>query len=566
MSLRADLERHIRSDGNQKVRRARNGGIEFRCPSHQPDNTPSAWMGDFAWKCLSCGAEGTLRQLAELVGMPVVAEGYTLDEYARSKNFDVGKLKEWGLETANVNGRDVLVIPYHGTDGRLLRNRYRGDDGRRWWEGRNRQIYPYGLDRLPRANSTNERGETCKVILVEGESDCHAAWHEGLTALGIPGATTWQSGWARSLQGMEVFVWQEPDDGGAAFVRSIAKDFPHARIMRSDKVKDLCELRQKSNGDLGTQVATLMASATPIGAREAPVSLVTLLGDELDRIADRKAQPVDATPTPYPTWNKVCRGAGGEAGIARGWHVVVGGKSSSGKSLTAANLANSAVKAGEVVTYLSLEMSTDETATRILASFARESIGSLNHGRGFDRHVWDRAKAELDKEHQHSGGVLHLNESPIRSLEDIVDCIHWSHEVLGSRFFLVDYMQLAWTGGSDKMFDRITEVSHQIRLAAKQLRVTTVGFSQLNRGASNSPERPAKESLSGGSPLENDADQVLLLDHSRLKRVENGDIHSFAVLDKNRHGETVMFPTVLERRTLRLREADKDEEKDVWGD
>ena len=32
------------------------------------------------------------------------------------------------------------------------------------------------------------------VVLVEGESDCHALWLHDLPALGLPGATNWRDG------------------------------------------------------------------------------------------------------------------------------------------------------------------------------------------------------------------------------------------------------------------------------------------------------------------------------------------------------------------------------------
>jgi replicative DNA helicase len=109
-----------------------------------------------------------------------------------------------------------------------------------------------------------------------------------------------------------------------------------------------------------------------------------------------------------------------------------------------------------------------------------------------------------------------------------------------------------------QMLDRITEVSMVVRGLAKDLGVTTIGMSQLNRETSKAPETPRKEGLMGGSPLENDAEQVLLLDHSRIERVLHG-IRSWAVLDKNRHGEVVEIPTFLNTATLELRERLPDE-------
>jgi replicative DNA helicase len=59
--------------------------------------------------------------------------------------------------------------------------------------------------------------------------------------------------------------------------------------------------------------------------------------------------------------------------------------------------------------------------------------------------------------------------------------------------------------------------------------------------------------LIGSSSLENDADQVLVLDHSRYAR--QGDLaKSWAILGKNRHGGTGSIPIEWDFRTLTMRE------------
>src|SRR5205823_1888023 len=97
-------------------------------------------------------------------------------------------------------------IPYRSATGDLLAIRYRASlDGPhrfRWRVGD--KVMLYGLDRL---RAVREAGW---VLLVEGESDCWTAWHHGLPALGVPGKTCWRSDWRHVLDGLQVFLWQEP--------------------------------------------------------------------------------------------------------------------------------------------------------------------------------------------------------------------------------------------------------------------------------------------------------------------------------------------------------------------
>jgi hypothetical protein len=63
------------------------------------------------------------------------------------------------------------------------------------------------------------------VVLVEGESDCHALWFHGIPALGIPGANGWKERRdAQHLAGVErIYVVIEPDQGGDTVLGWISK-------------------------------------------------------------------------------------------------------------------------------------------------------------------------------------------------------------------------------------------------------------------------------------------------------------------------------------------------------
>lgn len=83
----------------------------------------------------------------------------------------------------------------------------------------------YGLQKLDLIRKSG------RVILVEGESDCWTLWLHDLPSLGLPGASTWREEHALLLQGLQVYLWHEPDGGGDELVRAVAKDLPDLRIM-----------------------------------------------------------------------------------------------------------------------------------------------------------------------------------------------------------------------------------------------------------------------------------------------------------------------------------------------
>ena len=268
------------------------------------------------------------------------------------------------------------------------------------------------------------------------------------------------------------------------------------------------------------------------------------------RIKAEKLKPLSVVGTPWDSWNRVCLGAGGGEGLAHGWHVIVGAKSGSGKSLLAMNMAASAVRNGEDVCLISLEMSQSENLSRLLSIYTGESDMSLGHGQKFDAEKWDASAMELFE----AGGSIRINDSPIANLAQITDAIE-RHVDDGCRTFIIDYLQLAWVRNAETMLQQITEVSHGIRGLAQKHEVVTIGLSQINRQMSYSGSI-RKEGLLGGSSLENDADQVVLV--TGMDRQDAG-YQVTLELDKNRHGPGIEWDVFLNTRNLRMTEMLPDE-------
>lgn len=530
--------------------KAKGERVYFRCPRHEDDD-PSAWQGGGAWGCFGCGFQEPIQTLAELLGIDMGSGdgSYTLEQYADEKGLSAATLRDWGLETHEERGRQVVRIPYFDEDGTELRARFRSKTGK-WWEGRDLPIHLYGRDKLVDAKAGDP------VLIVEGESDCHALWSEGVLAVGVPGATCWRPEWAEHLQGLTVYVWEEPDQGGAQLVERVTKSFPKARVIRANGAKDPCDLRRISGQDFASKISAMMAEAHPHGAAEPPVAFDVLGPSRFQRLLEFQEAPVDAVPTPFPAWNRCCADGGGRQGIARGWHVLAAARTGTGKSVLAINVAASAMRAGETVCFLSLEMSQEQVETRLMAIMTGTPVRELEKGHHFRRESF---LAAAEKFQRYSGRFV-TNRAPIYRVDQVTQSIRAIHEIHGAGFFVVDYLQLA---GNPNDPESITEVSHAVREQARTLGVITFGLSQFNRSTSMLMETPTPNGLMGTSALENDSDQVALIDHSKVEGAYvNGDKIGWTTnlnVAKNRHGPVGSIPFLFDTRTLQMRELLDDE-------
>ncbi len=232
----------------EKVR-PNGSGWTARCPAHE-DRTPSLAIGEGAdgQVLLTCHAGCSFEAVVAAMDLqmsdlfaddplpPRRSSGLTLAELATLKRLPESFLCELGLADSDYFGRNAVVIPYRDRDGKVAGRKTRTGD--KWYWEKGRPPMPYGLDRL--AALPEDRS----LLLVEGESDCWTAWHHGIDGvLGIPGSNAWRPEWAKLLVGRDIFIWQEPDNGGRAFVEKIHKDIPNLKVVRAPQgVKDLSEL------------------------------------------------------------------------------------------------------------------------------------------------------------------------------------------------------------------------------------------------------------------------------------------------------------------------------------
>lgn len=529
--------------------------IAFRCVRHT-DSTSSAWLGDHAWGCSACGFTEPLATLGEALGVTLpddaAPSGLTLQEYAERKGLSLAGLAKAGVEQRTGKfGDAIIAMPYRRADGSVIRTKCRTRKGT-FWDRDGEGTPLYGQDVLA--------ASTGPVLIVEGESDCHAGWQRGVTVVGLPGASQWKPDYAALLANREVIVWQEPDEGGATMVSAISASLPKARVLREVKhhgeiVKDMCDLHQsvQSHGDdWATVWAGILTTATPIGAEPPAVAFDSITGDTLLQMLDEKLAPVDAVPTPLELWNKACGSSGGGVGIARSWLITIGANTGTGKSLIGINLAARAIEHGETVTFISLEMGRSELATRLLSVVSGESVVELEQGPAFNQEAYKRAARCLDETRERTGGHVLVNRRPLSKMSDVAACIKHHAEVSGSSYFVMDYIQLASVSNMASIHDRIEAVSHQLRELTQRLHVRMVTLSQFNRQTSaNRAERPISQGLMGGSAIENDSHQVLLFDHSRFTR--SGNLaDTWLIIDKNRVGGVHDIPCCWDFRTLRL--------------
>jgi hypothetical protein len=189
-SLGIDLRRN--GSGPKIVANCRSQGCEYE----EILKAIGADPGDLEYQDIRGRPKGcTLEQYAAYKGLPI--------EFLESETIALQDTEWWGV--------DAVEIPYVDEEGDYVLSRYRiALSGKpKVVSKKGDRLVLYGLHYLEDAH---EKGY---VLVVEGESDCHSAWHRGIPAIGVPGAGNWRKEWATYFDGIgRILVFVEPGDAG----------------------------------------------------------------------------------------------------------------------------------------------------------------------------------------------------------------------------------------------------------------------------------------------------------------------------------------------------------------
>ncbi|MFN8349879.1 MAG: replicative DNA helicase [Flavobacteriales bacterium] len=234
-----------------------------------------------------------------------------------------------------------------------------------------------------------------------------------------------------------------------------------------------------------------------------------LIQDAISQIenAKNKGDGVSGVPTGFVKLDKLT------GGWQRSDMIIVAARPGMGKTAFVLSMArNIAVEHKKAVAVFSLEMSSTQLVTRLIASEA--AIGSEKLRKG------DLNEQEFALLHQHiarlTNAPIFIDDTPALNIFELrAKCrrLKSQHNV---EVIIIDYLQLMTAGGDTKGGNReqeISTISRSIKSIAKELDVPIIALSQLSRAVETrgGDKRPMLSDLRESGAIEQDADLVCFL-------------------------------------------------------
>jgi len=231
------------------------------------------------------------------------------------------------------------------------------------------------------------------------------------------------------------------------------------------------------------------------------------------------------------------------SGLQPGEMIIVAARPSMGKTSLLLNITeHMGVVENIPVALFSLEMSKEQIALRMLASYARYDLKRMRRG-NISAEDWTKlqmAAGDLEK------APIYIDDSPELTVLQLRAKARRLKAAYDIKCVCVDYLQLmSYHGRADSRQVQVAEMSRGLKALARELSIPVVVAAQLNRGPTDRPSHtPRMSDLRESGSIEQDADVVSLLHcEDYYHRGENDYIPSNItqlIIAKQRNGPTGM--------------------------
>ena len=234
--------------------------------------------------------------------------------------------------------------------------------------------------------------------------------------------------------------------------------------------------------------------------------------------------------------------------VTSGWQksdlVIIAARPGMGKTAFALSMArNIAINHDKAIGFFSLEMSSEQLVSRLIASEAELSASKLRRG-----DLKDYEMVQLhEKIKQLSDAQIYIDDTPALTVFELrakARRLVKNHNV---EIIIIDYLQLMSAGGNaGNREQEISTISRSLKGIAKELKIPVIALSQVNRGVENrtgtGSKRPMLSDLRESGAIEQDADIVTFIyrpEYYKIYEWDNGDdsrSQAEIIIAKHRNG------------------------------
>ena len=307
--------------------------------------------------------------------------------------------------------------------------------------------------------------------------------------------------------------------------RKVIEDLSHSISSVYDGRKDLNEILSQTEQNLSTISNEQKKGFRPI------IDVI----DSTQSILDERSQKVGdvtGTSTGFTDFDQIT------TGLHEDNLIIIAARPAMGKTAFALNIAQNVAKnSDKAVAIFSLEMGAESLVERMLSA---EGLIPSYHVRtgNLTESEWRRM---ISAQERLARGKIFIDDTAGVKISEIRSkAKRLAQENDGLGLIVIDYLQLIEGRGRENRQQEVSEISRQLKILAKELKVPVIALSQLSRGVDQrNDKRPILSDLRESGSIEQDADIVAFLyreAYYKRDEQEEPDNVTELILEKNRHG------------------------------
>lgn len=353
-----------------------------------------------------------------------------------------------------------------------------------------------------------------------------------------------------------------PTSSNAEYYAKIVADM----AMRRRFIARLTEsINQAYEGSAGTDELIAVAEKNLIDLNENSNksgfrNIKDILNINFESLEARSQQTSDVTgvPTGFIELDKMT------TGFHEDQLIILGARPGVGKTAFALNIAqNIGSKTGMTVAIFSLEMGAESMVDRMLSAEGLIHNHSIKTGQLTDEE-W--RKVTIAQANLASAPIYIDDTAGIRITEIRSRARKLAKETGNLGLILIDYLQLITGTGRENRQQEVSEISRQLKILAKELKVPVLALSQLSRGLEQRQDkRPVLSDIRESGSIEQDADIVAFLyrdDYYRSEGEEETEPNNKieVIIEKNRSGARGTVELLFQKEYFKFSSISKREE------
>lgn len=307
--------------------------------------------------------------------------------------------------------------------------------------------------------------------------------------------------------------------------RKVIEDLSQSISSVYDGQKDLNEILSQTEQKLST-----ISNEQKKGFR----TIIDVI-DSTQSILDERSQKVSdvtGTSTGFTDFDQIT------TGLHEDNLIIIAARPAMGKTAFALNIAQNVAKnSDKAVAIFSLEMGAESLVERMLSA---EGLIPSYHVRtgNLSESEWRRM---ISAQERLARGKIFIDDTAGIKISEIRSkAKRLAQENGGLGLIVIDYLQLIEGRGRENRQQEVSEISRQLKIIAKELKVPVIALSQLSRGVDQrNDKRPILSDLRESGSIEQDADIVAFLyreAYYKRDEQEEPDNVTELILEKNRHG------------------------------